>query len=221
LIFVNYRGSDEIWATEFVYARMTEAFGADTVFKAGNALNPGDVYSPILMDKAVSCPVMLACVGPDWLAAQGPDGRRRLDAEDDWVRREIAAALRAGNRVVPLLLGDQQRVAMPKSSDLPPDVRTLFGRQAARLTPGGGLDLTVPRLIERLVELVPELAARREAAKSAEAAVTKSVADVPGAGGERLAGASFSGPVGLIVAGDQAVHAPLTFNVGGFTEEDR
>ena len=27
LIFISYRGSDQNWATELVYARMTEAFG--------------------------------------------------------------------------------------------------------------------------------------------------------------------------------------------------
>lgn len=221
LIFVNYRGSDEIWATEFVYARMTESFGAETVFKAGNALNPGDVYSPILMRKAVTCPIMLACVGPDWLAAQSQDGLRRLDAEDDWVRREILASLRAGNRVVPLLLGDQQKVAMPKSADLPPDLRALFGRQASRLTPGGGLDLTVPMLIERLVELVPELSARRAAAVSAKAAGKVRPAPKPAEARNtgQFAGASF-GNIGSLVGGDQKIHGSLNIPFHAAGEED-
>ena len=167
LIFVNYRGSDEIWATEFVYARMTEAFGEETVFKAGNALRPGDMFSPVLLEKAARCPVMLACVGPAWLTAQDPDGRSRLDSPEDWVRREIVLSLQAGNRVVPLLLGDRGTVTTPQESELPPDLRTLFGHQAWRLTPGGGLDLTVPRLIEKLVEMVPELGTRRRAAAAA------------------------------------------------------
>lgn len=222
LIFVNYRGSDEIWATEFVYARITESFGAETVFKAGNALDPGDVYSPILMDKAVSCPVMLACIGPAWLAAQGPEGRR-LDAQDDWVRREIAASLRAGNRVVPLLLGDQQKVAVPKSSDLPPDLRALFGRQAARLTPGGGLDLTVPMLIDRLVELVPELGARRDAARSAKGARTAKSAGPPVGvrNTGRFAGADIRGNIGTLVGGDQVIHGPQNNTYNAPAEEDR
>lgn len=80
LIFVNYRGADEIWATEYVYARMTEAFGADVVFKAGNSLRPGDVYSPILEEKAARCPVMLVCMGPSWLGAPDASGARRLDS---------------------------------------------------------------------------------------------------------------------------------------------
>jgi hypothetical protein len=220
LIFVNYRGSDEIWATEFVYARMTEAFGAETVFKAGNALNPGDEFPGILIAKAISCPVMLTCVGKGWLAARGPDGRRRLESRDDWVRREITASIRNGNRVIPLLLGDLDTVLVPKSADLPPELRTLFGRQAARLTPGGGLDLTVPRLIDKLAELVPELGARRAAARSG-ASATKP-ADPAGAGGAAegpFARATVTG-VGQIVVGDQIVQGPLTFNVNGLEGED-
>jgi hypothetical protein len=222
LIFVNYRGSDEIWATEYVYEKMRAAFGQESVFKAGNVLNPGDVYSPILLKKAVSCPVMLACVGPDWLDAQGPDGRRRLDAKDDWVRREIAASIRAGNRVVPLLLGDQQTVAIPKPSDLPPDARTLFGRQAARLIPGGGLDLTVPLLIDRLAEVEPELAARRAAVRSGgTVGPTKPPTAATGAGADgsgAFAGATF-GKVGAVVA--HQVVDTLNINLDGPATEDR
>ena len=161
LIFVNYRGTDEIWATEYVYARMTEAFGADVVFKAGNSLRPGDVYSPILEEKAARCPVMLVCMGPSWLGAPDDYGARRLDSPDDWVRKEIRLALRAGNRVVPLLIGNHGEVSVPDADELPPDMRDLVTHQARRLAPGGGLDATMPALIEELAELVPELGARR------------------------------------------------------------
>jgi|GEM_PF-5033381 len=176
LIFLSYRGSDEIWATEFVYARMTEAFGEETVFKAGNALPPGDAFPAALLEKAASCPVMLACVGPGWLTAQNAEGRR-LESPEDWVRREIAISLQAGNRVIALLLGDAGAVAPPNPSELPDDLRAMFAKQAWRLTPGGGLDLTVPRLIEKLVELVPALRERwravaEDAAATGNAAAT-------------------------------------------------
>ena len=105
LIFISYRGSDQNWSTEFVYARMTEAFGVDAVFKAGNTLRVGDDFPAILRREAASCPVMLACIGPGWLTATGPDGRRRLDSPGDWVREEIALSLRAGHHLVPLLQG--------------------------------------------------------------------------------------------------------------------
>jgi hypothetical protein len=169
LIFVNYRGSDEMWATEFVYARLTEAFGPRSVFKAGNALKPGQAYSPVLQEKAAHCPIMIVCIGPSWLSAQDADGHRRLDSRKDWVREEITIALRAGNRVIPVLLGNHDEVCVPKEDELPKELRPLVGRQAPRLVPGGGLDLTVPNLIEKLVDLEPELGHRRAALHPAPA----------------------------------------------------
>jgi hypothetical protein len=163
LIFISYRGSDHNWATELVYARMTEAFGAGAVFKAGNALRAGEEFPPILRQQAASCPAMLVCIGPGWLTATAPGGGRRLDSPDDWVREEIAIALRAGSHVVPLLIGNHDEVSVPKPDQLPDPIREIVHRQAWRLAPGGGLDATVPMLIDRLAELVPELAERRRA----------------------------------------------------------
>jgi hypothetical protein len=162
LIFVNYRGSDEIWATEYVYARMTEAFGADAVFKAGNALKPGDPYPQILDEKAAHCPVMLVCIGPSWADTKDAAGARRLDSPDDWVRKEIKLALRADNLVVPLLIGNHGEVSVPSAEKLPEDLRDLVGRPARRIAPGGGLDATMPALIAELAAAVPELGALRE-----------------------------------------------------------
>ena len=161
LIFISYRGSDLNWATEFVNARMTEAFGADTVFKAGNSLRAGEEYPAVLRSKAASCPVMLACIGPGWLTATAPDLGRRLDSPGDWVREEIATSLRAGNHLVPLLLGNHNEVEVPKPDLVPESIRAMVYRQALWLAPGRGLDATIPMLIDRLAELVPELAERR------------------------------------------------------------
>jgi len=161
LIFISYRGSDQNWATELVYARMTEAFGADAVFKAGNALRAGEEFPPVLRKEAASCPVMLACIGPGWLTATAPDGSRRLDSPDDWVREEIAISLQTGHHVLPLLIGNRTEAAVPEPDLMPEPIRALVHRQAVWLAPGGGLDATIPKLVDRLAELVPELARRR------------------------------------------------------------
>jgi TIR domain len=163
LIFISYRGSDQNWATELVYARMTEAFGGGAVFKAGNSLRVGEEFPPVLIREAASCPVMLVCIGPGWLTATAPDGRRRLDSPGDWVRQEIAISLQAGNHVVPLLIGNHDEVAVPKPDQVPEPIRPMVYRQAWRLAPGGGLDATIPMLADRLAGLVSELAERRRA----------------------------------------------------------
>lgn len=170
LIFISYRGSDQNWATELVYRCMKEAFGVDAVFKAGNSLRPGEHFPPILRSEAASCPVMLACIGPGWLTATAPDGGRRLDSPDDWVREEIAISLQSGNHLVPLLLGNRNEVEVPKPDLVPESIRAMVDRQALWLAPGRGLDATIPMLVDRLAELVPDLAERRRDLSTAQPA---------------------------------------------------
>jgi len=164
MIFVSYRGSDEPWASELVYTGMAAAFGTKAVFKAGHSLQAGETYPPILEQMASSCPIMLVCIGPSWLAAQAADGARRLEEHDDWVRREIELALRAGNHVIPLLLGNRDEVVIPAPEQLPAAIAPLAYRQAFRLEPGGRLRITLPDLAARLRDLVPSLPAQLPAA---------------------------------------------------------
>lgn len=66
---------------------------------------------------------MLAVIGPAWTTASTPAGLRRLDLPDDYVRREVGAALAGDARVIPVLVGG---AAMPgqagRSSRLVPDI---------------------------------------------------------------------------------------------------
>lgn len=173
LIFLSYRGTDAMWGVELVYARITEAFGPGTVFKAGNALPPGTDYAPILVEEAKRCPAMLVCIGPAWLETHDAAGRRRLDQPDDWVRREISAALHANNCVIPVMLGNRNEVAVPAAASLPPDIAALSGRQACWISPGAGLDHTVSNLVRQLADAVPRLRDRLTA-RGAKDAVTGS-----------------------------------------------
>jgi len=206
LIFISYRGSDENWAIELVYARMTEAFGDDAVFKAGNSLRFGEDFPPILRKEAASCPVMLVCIGPAWLTATAPDGTRRLDSPEDWVREEIATSLQAGNYVVPVLLGNHNEVSVPKPDQVPESIRAMVHRQAWQLAPGRLLGATVPMLIDRLAELVPELAERRRAKSTAQPASGTTMTQHNEVGGNGLLGAAQAGSV-YVNAGSAAQSA--------------
>ena len=159
--FISYRGGDAEWGPDLVYTTLISAFGEEAVFKAGFSLRAGDEFPPILAERAASCPVMLVCMGPRWLAAQSTDGTRRLDDTQDWVRREIELSLRNGNHVIPLLLGNLHDTPLPRPQDLPAQIAPLVRRQAFRLEPGGRLRITLPALVERMTELVPHRASQR------------------------------------------------------------
>jgi hypothetical protein len=51
-----------------------------------------------IVDRVRGARVVLAVIGPYWLTAVGPDGRRCVDDPCDWVRRELAEAFEAGCR---------------------------------------------------------------------------------------------------------------------------
>ena len=74
--------------------------------------------------------MLLALIGKNWLHAADKDGRRRLDTPEDFVRLEIAAALRRDIAVIPVLV---QGAAMPSKEELPPDLQALAWRNAAEL----------------------------------------------------------------------------------------
>ncbi len=75
--------------------------------------------------------MLLAVIGPHWLAAEG-DAGRRLDDPQDWVRLEIEAALKRGVRVIPVQIDGAR---MPAAAELPPSLRDLVRRQAVVLSP--------------------------------------------------------------------------------------
>ena len=69
-------------------------------------------------------------MGPDWLGATDPEGRRRLDDPEDHVRSEVRSALASPNPVVPVLVGD---ASLPTEDQLPDDLKALARRQAVEL----------------------------------------------------------------------------------------
>ena len=68
-------------------------------------------------------------IGPRWLDAGS--GARRIDDPADFVRLEIAAALKRDIPVVPVLV---QGTKMPTAQQLPPDLADLAYRNAVELT---------------------------------------------------------------------------------------
>ena len=67
--------------------------GAGTPFILEMIQIPGADFERFIETAVNSCDVLLALIGPDWLAATDSAGGRRLDRPGDYVRLEIATAL--------------------------------------------------------------------------------------------------------------------------------
>lgn len=131
-IFVSYRRQDSAYPAGWLYDRLAERFGHDQVFKDVDSIDLGEDFGAAISDAVGECDVLLALIGPDWLTVTGPDGNRRLDDAQDFVRIEIEAALARNVLLVPILV---EGVNMPRAADLPPSLAPLVRRQALELSP--------------------------------------------------------------------------------------
>lgn len=75
--------------------------------------------------------MLLALIGTNWLSATNAEGKRRLDDQNDFVRLEVAAALKRDIPVVPVLV---RGARMPRAEELPPDCQDLSYRNGVELT---------------------------------------------------------------------------------------
>lgn len=188
-IFLSYRRDDTRHVAGRLAGDLAERFGHGSIFRDVESIDGGEEF-PVKLDRALaSCAMMLVLIGPKWLDITDAQGRRRLDDPADWVRQEIAAALRRGIRVVPVLVED---TPLPAEDALPQDLRPLVKRQARLLSderwPG---DLQV---VVEMLSKVPGLALRDAAAASPPAAVAAPPA-VP------AAAAAPSGPSKMLLVG--------------------
>jgi hypothetical protein len=129
-VFLSYRRGDAGGYAGRLSDGLLQRLGPRSVFQDVTAINPGQDFT-LAIDRALAdCDAALAVIGPGWLSASTPQGTRRLLDADDYVRLELARALRRGIRVVPVLVGGAR---LPEASDLPDDLQGLAQRQALEL----------------------------------------------------------------------------------------
>lgn len=131
-IFISYRREDTAAVAGRLAEDLTEKFGRSSVFLDIDSIPAGIDFGNALTEALDHCRVTLVLIGGHWLSATLPDGTRRLDHEDDLVRKEVAAALgRSDVHVVPVLV---EGARMPSSAELPSDISSLSMRNAAELS---------------------------------------------------------------------------------------
>jgi hypothetical protein len=73
---------------------LREHFGCDHVFMDLDAIAQGLDFTEVIERTVASCDVLIALIGPHWLTSTDAAGQRWLDHREDFVRQEIATALR-------------------------------------------------------------------------------------------------------------------------------
>jgi hypothetical protein len=134
-VFISYRRDDESNFAGRLFERLLRNLDAKRVFMDVDSIELGLDFTEVIDTWLEQCSVMLVVIGNKWLDCAGPDGRRRLDDPDDFVRIEVESALaRPGVRVIPILVDG---ASVPGAADLPDHLKPLARRNALTMSHAG------------------------------------------------------------------------------------
>src|ERR671910_651980 len=126
-VFISYRRDESAGYAGWIADSFEKYFGEGKVFRDIDSLEPGLDFSEAIERTLESSEVLVAVIGKNWLTATDAAGQRRLEKPDDYVRVEIATALKRNIRVVPLLV---QGASIPSADEMPDDLAPLARRNA-------------------------------------------------------------------------------------------
>lgn len=119
-VFVSYRRSDHVHLSGRLYDRFVSELGAPAVFRDIDGIQPGDDFRVVLERTLAQVDVLVVLIGPTWAD--------RLSESDDFVRLEVAAALRLDTPIIPVLVDGAE---LPPEEALPPEIEPLLHHQTA------------------------------------------------------------------------------------------
>ncbi len=167
-ILISYRRSDTAGVTGRLFDRLVAKYGQQSVFMDVDNIPFGIDFRDHIKTALIESDVLLAIVGTSWLGPHG-NGKQRIKSDDDPVRVEIEAALKAEIPLIPVLV-DQAR--MPSAADLPTTIQAFAYRNAATVDQGRDFSFHVDRLI-RAIDNILEAKAKRGLDQSSEVAASR------------------------------------------------
>ncbi|MBI4870940.1 MAG: toll/interleukin-1 receptor domain-containing protein [Candidatus Riflebacteria bacterium] len=144
-VFISYRrGGPEEYLLDSLWLRLKMDLPPGEVFLDVYGIPVGDNWQDRLRDELASCEVLLALIGPKWIADIG-----RLGQPSDWVREEIGTAIEQAVPIIPVLCCG---AGMPNEESLPQRIRPLTHSNAHTLpnSPGPAYTDSVRRLSKEI-----------------------------------------------------------------------
>ena len=132
-IFISYRRDDSAANALSICQYLEHEFGRKNVFIDVD-MRAGAKFPRVLEQRLAECKVMLVLIGPHWINAHDDQGQRRLEHPEDWVRVEIAEALKRAITVIPVRVNGAE---LPRRTMLPEDIQGLLDHQAVSVTTSG------------------------------------------------------------------------------------
>jgi len=131
-VFINYRRADSNSSAYLIRAHLRQELHEEDVFLDHESIAAGSHFENVIRAELNKTKVFLCVIGPFWLKIRDEEtGQRRLDAEKDFVRREIEIALQDNIHIIPVCVDG---VKMPIKSSLPPSIADLADFNACFIT---------------------------------------------------------------------------------------
>jgi hypothetical protein len=130
-IFISYRREESRWSARSLFDRLAAHFDRKHIFMDIDAIALGEDFVKVIERTVTECDVLIAVIGARWLTCTDEHNDRRLDNPEDFVRREITTALKRDIRVIPVLVDG---ALMPRSNELPEDLKPLVRRNALQVS---------------------------------------------------------------------------------------
>lgn len=155
-VFISYRRDDAAGYARALCDELARALGPERVFIDVDDINAGQPFSDVIERAIDASAVLLVLIGRRW-QGERDSGPPRIHDPADPVRREVAAGLAKGTRVIPVLLDG---TPMPTEAQLPEPLWPLAGRNALAID-NARFAADVSRLIDAVKGTVGEAAPRR------------------------------------------------------------
>ena len=129
-IFISYRREDSAANALGIGQYLEHEFERKNVFLDID-MRARTKFPIMLEQRLAECKVMIVLIGPNWLNSRDDQAQRRLENPDDWVRLEIAHALKRNITVIPVRVN---RATLPSKTMLPEEIRGLLDHQAVSVS---------------------------------------------------------------------------------------
>lgn len=167
-IFISYRRADSGGYAKAIFDRLRREFGDDAVFRDVDDIDGGTRFPDSIQKQLEGCKVFVLVIGPGWTNVRDESGKRRLDDPNDWVRIELATALKRNLCVIPVTVGG---AILPAAADLPEDLKPLVDWQRRDLRDGDTWEGDLGLLVRRIAKAIGGRSVFRRRAMIASAVV--------------------------------------------------
>ncbi len=145
-LFISYRRVDAFEANRIVKT-LRQEYGESNIFQDIGSIKLGDNWHESIESALNEAVAVIIVIGPKWLHLQDEEtGKRRIDLEHDWVRKEIIRTIQRKNEnpdliVIPLLVAG---ASMPNPDYLDNDLKPMCEYQAMAIENTGHIVDFVP-----------------------------------------------------------------------------